>query len=61
MKYRYVVERVKCAACGRIGASRMPRGGDGTLLYPRRHRTADGREECAGNTVEAIYLNQSMP
>jgi len=29
---------VTCSVCGKRYKGRIPRGGDGTVLYPRRHR-----------------------
>lgn len=40
-------ERLVCAHCGRVIASRVPRGGDGSLLIPYLH--SDGRSRCIGS------------
>ncbi len=53
-----VAMKVKCQECGRIGGSRLPRDGrfpgDGTFLYPRRHKGANG-QPCPGNLREALW------
>ena len=36
-----MIERVRCAVCGKIMAARIPRGGDGTLILPRWHNKVD--------------------
>jgi hypothetical protein len=46
--------RVQCPVCGKKGGSRMPRGGDGSLLYPRRHPDPKNpNEPCPGTWKEA--------
>lgn len=29
--------RIKCAVCGRIYKAKIPRDGDGSVLWPRKH------------------------
>jgi hypothetical protein len=62
---RYTIKRnltrFKCVVCGKITAGRMPRDGhgspgDGTFLYPRRHKGKDGNP-CAGNIEEAEWVD----
>lgn len=50
------LEKVRCSVCGRIYTARIPKGGDGTFLYPRRHQSLIGNP-CKGNLQEAEYLN----
>lgn len=45
--------RFRCAVCGKPTAGRLPRGGDGTFYYPRRHQGPDGKP-CEGNYREAL-------
>lgn len=44
--------RVVCSVCGRAVASRIPRGGDGSLRKPLSHKDADKRW-CEGAYLEA--------
>lgn len=48
MRYRYL-----CAHCGKPTAGRKPRGGDGSLMYPRRHDDKRTGKPCYGNIIEA--------
>ena len=32
------LQRVRCAVCDKETAARLPQGGDGSTLFPRRHR-----------------------
>lgn len=43
--------RYECRACGKLTAGRRPRGGDGSLMFPRRH-SVDG-DVCPGSFDEA--------
>lgn len=56
---RHRVTRFRCAVCGALTAGRVPRGGDGTLRYPRRH-SRDG-EPCPGNNIEAERVDVEAP
>jgi hypothetical protein len=31
-------QRVTCAVCGKRYAGKVPKGGDGSALFPRRHK-----------------------
>jgi hypothetical protein len=48
------VIRYECSTCGALTAGRKPRGGDGSLMYPRRHKI-DG-ESCPGSELEATTV-----
>jgi hypothetical protein len=37
-------ERCRCAECGREFAAVIPRGGDGSAIFPARHRRYVGKE-----------------
>lgn len=47
-----VLTRWKCRGCGKLTAGRLPKGGDGSFMYPRRHDGPDG-QPCDGNIDEA--------
>jgi len=47
--------RFKCVKCGKITAGRIPRRGDGTVRFPRKHKV-DGKP-CPGNMVEAEWVD----
>jgi len=49
-----MMTKFKCIICGKLTAGRIPRGGDGTLRYPRRHKW-NGRP-CPGNYREAEWV-----
>lgn len=46
---------VKCSVCGKQTAGRVPKGGDGTFMLPRRHKLY-GRD-CPGNIEEAEWIS----
>jgi hypothetical protein len=46
--------RFRCVVCGKITAGRMPRRGDTTVRFPRRHRVNGVR--CPGNIQEADWV-----
>ena len=49
--------KFKCAVCGKVTVlGRLPRNGDGTFYFPRRHR-ANGKP-CEGNTQEAQWIEE---
>lgn len=48
--------KIKCPICGKITGGRKPRGGDGTFLYPRRHRV--GKELCEGVFMEGEWITE---
>ncbi len=39
MRKLYPVEYVTCSICGKKYSGRVPRGGDGSALFPRKHYT----------------------
>ena len=52
--------RFRCVVCGKLTAGRRPRAvwreePDGTLIYARKHRTANG-EVCEGSYKEAEWV-----
>lgn len=61
IKVRLPKETVRCAVCGHVGPGYVPKGGDGSLLYPYPH-TNKGRgvyaERCHGDHVEAIIVGE---
>lgn len=50
--------RVRCSACGKVTAARLPRHGkhkgDGTFWFPRRHKISG--VDCRGNIEEAEMI-----
>jgi hypothetical protein len=50
-----VKEMFECQCCGKITVGRMPKGGDGTYYFPRKHKGADG-ETCEGVYDEGISV-----
>lgn len=46
--------RYNCSICGKPTAGRVPRGGDGTFILPRRHNGPDG-QPCRGNIEEVVW------
>jgi hypothetical protein len=37
MRKQYPTQYVTCAVCGKRYAGKIPKGGDGSALYPRMH------------------------
>lgn len=50
-----MVTRFCCVVCGKLTAGRLPRRGDGTTRYPRRHNR--GGAPCDGNWQEARWVD----
>jgi len=57
-----MITRYKCVVCGKVTAGRLPQNpsrhreaGDGTLMYPRRHKGKDGKP-CPGNIEHAEWV-----
>ena len=48
--------RFKCVLCGKITAGRIPRNGDKSMRFPRRHN-ANGKP-CPGNVEEAKWVEE---
>ncbi len=48
------ITQFKCARCGKVTSGRQPRRGDGSLVYPRRHRIAG--KLCEGSFEEAQWV-----
>jgi hypothetical protein len=46
----------RCPCCGKETAGRLPKRGDRTFRYPRRHKGPDGKP-CPGNIEEAKWIN----
>ena len=44
----------KCIICGKLTAGRLPKGGDGTFYYPRKHKY--NGKSCPGNFHEAEWV-----
>lgn len=54
--------KVKCVVCGKITAGRLPRAsrhdvGDGTFLFPRRHKVSG--VDCPDNIEEGEVVEPS--
>lgn len=47
--------KFKCPVCGKLTAGRIPKGGDGSFYYPRRHNF--GASPCPGNIQEAEWVD----
>lgn len=45
----------QCVKCGYVSAGRMPRKGDTTVRFPRRHTLPDGAS-CTGNHMDADWV-----
>lgn len=55
-------EPVKCAVCSRIIKGRVPKGGDGSVLYPYKHKGLPrGYDYCAGVLIATLALSVSSP
>lgn len=50
-----MILRFRCVVCGKLTDGRLPKGGDGSVYYPRRHNGKDG-EPCPGNLQEAEWI-----
>lgn len=62
---------VRCVVCKRIYVSKIPKGGDGTILYPRLHyekllfpvsiievmNKVSGKSYCEGSFQEGIVVD----
>jgi len=46
--------KFRCAVCGKEVAGRLPRGGDGTFFYPRKHNV--NGTICTGVYSEAEWM-----
>jgi len=42
-----MAEKVKCSVCGRIVSGRIPKGGDGSILFPYRHKKTINKDKLA--------------
>jgi len=49
----------RCQKCRKVSAGRKPKGGDGSFMYPRRHKDRDGAV-CRGCFREAAWLDGGM-
>ncbi len=47
--------KFKCVVCGNVSSGRMPRRGDSTGRFPRRHKI-DGKL-CPGNFRLALWVD----
>ena len=54
-----VISRGRCALCGRSVALRIPKGGDGTGLFPVRHKAPAGGW-CAGWMHEGYETREKL-
>lgn len=51
--------RVRCTVCGKISSGRLPRGGDGSTRFPRRHQHRNDfgtMEDCPGEYRDAEWI-----
>ena len=50
--------RYKCAVCGKISGGRIPKNGDGTLVFPRKHYNQNDTsgDYCKGCYEEAEWV-----
>ena len=55
-----MITRYKCTACGKVTAGRVPKLGDGTAVYPRRHNSGI-MKPCPGIYTEAIWVRVEDP
>lgn len=46
----------KCSLCNRFIRVRIPKGGDGSLVVPYKHKTESG-EACSGHSYEAVLID----
>lgn len=59
-----IQETVVCSECGRVYVGKIPKGGDGFELHPRRHTITGKRNGpvCLGSYLEAkIFINYKKP
>jgi len=61
--------KVKCAICGRIYKAKIPKGGDGTVLWPRKHYANIGLTKleriqddsyCLGSFTEGELIEEEQ-
>lgn len=45
----------KCVICGKFTSGRMPKDGDTSFRYPRRHKI--NGVPCKGNIIEAEWID----
>ncbi len=45
----------KCGVCGKLTAGKVPKNGDGTLIFPRRHRVKGIL--CKGIFIAAEWID----
>jgi hypothetical protein len=60
MKHRI---RVQCTECGKVTFGRLPKGGDGSFLFPRMHYVSHTRPTvnakiCPGVTSEGKWVSE---
>ena len=46
----------QCVICGKLTAGRFPKGGDGTFIFPRKHR--HNGKSCHGTFYEARWVTK---
>ena len=44
----------KCRDCDKLTSGRVPKGGDGSFVFPRRHKIKG--KDCPGNAKESIWV-----
>jgi hypothetical protein len=49
MKYKF-----ECNVCGKLTSGRVPKEGDGSFVFPRRHKVKG--KDCPGNIKEARWV-----
>ena len=51
------VEQWACSVCGKVGPGRIPKGGDGSEIFPTRHK--HGGKLCVGYCEAAQLVKPS--
>lgn len=49
--------RIECCVCHKILAGKVPKNGDGTAIFPHKHKSAiNANEWCEGEYMEGYYF-----
>jgi hypothetical protein len=48
--------KFQCVVCGKLTSGRMPKKGDSSARFPRRHNGTNGKP-CPGNIEEAKWID----
>lgn len=52
--YCVMATKFKCCVCGKVSSGRLPKDGDTSFRYPRRHKI--NGVNCKGNILEAYWI-----